>query len=316
MPQKVIFDTDPGVDDATALLLLHRHPAIDLVGITTVFGNSDIEGTTRNARYLAGRFGISAPIAQGAADSLGGQRHRPPTHVHGDNGLGNIDLEGVHLMPLDPRSAPQLIIDLVRQNPGEITLVAVGRMTNLAMAINLAPEIAGMVKQVVIMGGAFGFGGNNGNVSPVAEANIIGDPVAADIIFGAAWPVVAVGLDVTRQVILSAAEVENLAASDSEAAQFVAAISRHYMAYHERFGVDGLYVHDSSAVAYTIDPSLMSVRQGAVRVATSGIGIGQTILRNPQTWYPKGAWDDRPLQSVCDSVDASGVKALLLRYLT
>lgn len=316
MSQKVIFDTDPGVDDATALLLLHRHPSIDLVGITTVFGNSDIDGTTRNARYLAARFGISAPIAQGAQYALTGQRGSPPTHVHGENGLGNVAIEGAPLAPLDKRAAPQLIIDLVRQYPGQITLIAVGRMTNLAMAINLAPDIVPMVKQVVIMGGAFGFVGNNGNVSPVAEANIIGDYAAADIIFGAAWPVVAVGLDVTRQVVLSAREVELLATSSSEAARFVAAISRHYMTYHKRFGVDGIYVHDSSAVAYVIDPTLVSLRQGAVRVVTSGISAGQTILRDPQTWYPQGAWDDRPLQSVCDGIDSNKVKALLLNCLT
>lgn len=316
MSQKVIFDTDPGVDDATALLLLNRHPSIDLVGITTVFGNSDIEGTTRNARYLAARFGISAPIAQGAQYSLTGQRSSPPTHVHGENGLGNVDIEGAPLAPLDPRSAPQLIIDLVRESPGEIILIAVGRMTNLAMALNLAPDIVPMVKQVVMMGGAFGLNGNNGNVSPVAEANIIGDPIAADLVFGADWPVVAVGLDVTRQVTLSADEVMAFSASPSQAAQFVAAVSQHYVGYHERFGVEGMYVHDSSAVAYVIDPDLFSLRQGTIRVATSGIGAGQTILRDPQTWYPKGAWDERPLQSVCDGVDSNRVKALLLTCLT
>lgn len=315
MPHKVIFDTDPGVDDATALLLLHRHPEIDLVGITTVFGNADITGTTRNARYLAARFGISAPVAQGAERALNGARSKPPVHVHGDNGLGNVDLGGIEPGPLDKRSAPQFIIDMVRQHPGEITLLAVGRMTNLAMAINLAPDIVPLVKQVVIMGGAFGFAGNNGNVTPVAEANTIGDPDAADIVFGAAWPVVAIGLDVTRQVVVSPEDIEALAASGSEAAAFVAAISRHYMAYYKRFEVDGFFVHDSTAAAYIIDPGLFTTRSGPVRVVNMGVAVGQTIQRDPGTWYPPGAWDERPEQLACDGVKAEAVKRMLLDCL-
>lgn len=315
MPHKVIFDTDPGVDDATALLLLHRHPAIDLIGITTVFGNSDIAGTTHNARYLTARFGISAPVAQGAERALNGARSKPPVHVHGDNGLGNVDLGGVSPSPLDGRSAPQFIIDMVRRHPGEITLLAVGRMTNLAMAINLAPDIVPLVRQVVIMGGAFGFAGNNGNVTPVAEANIIGDPDAADIVFGADWPVVAIGLDVTRQVLVSPQDVEDLAASGSEAAAFIAAISRHYMAYYKRFGVNGFFVHDLTAAAYIIDPSLFTTRSGPVRVVNAGVAMGQTIQRDPGTWYPPGAWDDRPNQLACDGVKAETVRRMLLDCL-
>lgn len=313
--KKVIFDTDPGVDDATALLLLHRHPDIDLVGITTVFGNSGIEGTTRNARYLTGRFGIAAPIARGAEFALSGEHGVPPVQVHGDNGLGNIGLDDAELGALDPRSAPQLIIDTVRQNPGEITLLAVGRMTNLAMAINLAPDIVPLVKQVVIMGGAFGFAGLNGNVTPVAEANIIGDPVAADIVFAASWPVVVVGLDVTRQVIVTPDEVDMLAASGEERAQFVAAISRYYMDYYARFGLDGFYVHDSSAVAYVIAPDLFTTRSGPIRVVPSGVAKGQTILRDVDTWYPPGSWDNRPNHAVCDTVKADLVRQLLLDHL-
>jgi len=315
MAHKVIFDTDPGVDDAAALLLLHRHPAIDLLGVTTCFGNSDIARTTRNARYLAALFGMNVPIAQGAATGLGGQLSKPPVVVHGENGLGNVALDDIALPPLDPRSAPQLIIDTVRAHPGEVTLLAVGRMTNLAMAINLAPDIVPLVKQVVIMGGAFGFAGANGNVTPVAEANIIGDALAADIIFGADWPVVAIGLDVTRQVVITPGEIDALAASGAREDRFIAAISRDYMAYYERFGVSGFFVHDSTAAAYVIDPSLFTVRRGPVRVVSSGIAVGQTILRNPQTWYPPGEWDGRPDQSVCDSVDAEAVRALLLGHL-
>lgn len=315
MPHKVIFDTDPGVDDATALLLLHRHPAIELVGITTVFGNADADGTARNALHLAARFGITCPVARGAARALDGHAGHPPTFVHGENGLGDVDLSGVTLGELAPVTAPQLIIDLVRAHPGEITLLAVGRMTNLAMALLLAPDIAGLVKQVVIMGGAFGLSGNNGNVTPVAEANIIGDPMAADIVFGAGWKVVAIGLDVTRQVVVTPDDVEALAASEDAGAQFIAAISRFYMGYYSRYGVNGFFVHDSSAAAYVIDPSLFETKEGPVRVATDGVARGQTIQRDPDFHYPPGPWDDRPSQTICSGVDAPAVKQMLMDAL-
>jgi inosine-uridine nucleoside N-ribohydrolase len=315
MPKKVILDTDPGVDDASALLLLHRHPEIDLVGITTVFGNATCADTTRNALYLKARFGIDAPVARGAACALDGRTSPPPTMVHGDNGLGNVDLSGVTLGHEAPVSAPQLIIDLVRAHPGEITLLAVGRMTNLAMALALAPDIAGLVKQVVIMGGAFGLAGANGNVSPVAEANIIGDPQAADIVFGAAWDVVAIGLDVTRQVLMTGEDVEALAASDDDGARFVAAISRHYMTYYSRYGMNGFFVHDASAAAYVIDPGLFETRDGPVRVATDGVARGQTIQRDLGHWYPPGPWDDRSEQTVCTGVRGDAVRRLLLSSL-
>lgn len=202
MPKlKVIFDTDPGIDDAMALLLLARHPDIELLGITTVFGNSGIDTVTRNALFLKDRFGLSAPVARGAGHAIDDVAVPQAAHfVHGENGLGNIALPATLQATPDARPAHQLLIDLIHQQPGEITLIAVGRMTNLALALRAAPDIARLVKQVVVMGGAFGRNGHTGNVTPVAEANIIGDPVAADIAFGASWPVVIVGLDVTKEV--------------------------------------------------------------------------------------------------------------------
>ncbi|MGO4838411.1 nucleoside hydrolase, partial [Rhizobiaceae sp. 2RAB30] len=165
-------------------------------------------------------------------------------------------------LPLpDPRPAHRFIIDTVRRNEGMVTILAVGRLTNLARALEEAPDIAGLVKEVVIMGGAFGLAGNNGNVTPVAEANIIGDPHAADIVFGTRWPVTAVGLDVTRKVIMGPKDLDRLAAG-GEAARFIAESSRGYRRFHERFGVDGFYVHDSSAAAFVVDRSLFETRAG------------------------------------------------------
>lgn len=316
MSKKVIFDTDPGVDDATALLFLNARSDVDLVGITTVFGNASIETVTRNALYLVQRFGIAAPVAQGARHGLKREATPPPVFVHGHNGLGDVALAETVTGQIDPRPAWQFIIDTVTAHPGEITLLAVGRLTNLALALEHAPAIAGLVREVVVMGGAFALNGNNGNVTPVAEANMIGDPHAADTVFGASWPLVAVGLDVTRKVIVTPADLAELRKSGSDAGGFVADISQFYMSYHARYGITGFYLHDSSAVAYLVAPDLFTTRSGPVRVVTTGIAEGQTIQRDPSTWYPPSAWDNRPEQCICTQVDADAVKGLMMAALS
>jgi hypothetical protein len=189
MTHKIIFDTDPGIDDAMALLFIEASPALDLLAITTIFGNSDIETTTRNALYLKRRFGLSAPVYKGADKPLTRPRNPSPTFVHGENGLGDVELTG--LVPAQPEAKPahRAIIDIAREHPGEVTLVAVGPLTNLALALKADPEVATLLKAVVIMGGAFGVAGKPGNVTPVAEANIWNDPEAADLVFTAPWPV-------------------------------------------------------------------------------------------------------------------------------
>lgn len=307
---KVIFDTDPGIDDAMALLLLARHPAIDLLAVTTVFGNATIADTTRNALYLKQLFGFAAPVARGAAAPLAGPPQPPPDFVHGQNGLGNIPLPDTVAGSPDPRPAHRLLIDLLRQFPGEVTVIAVGRMTNLALALAEAPEIARLVRQVVVMGGAFGYNGHRGNVSPVAEANIWGDPDAADQVFGAGWPVAVVGLDVTQQTIMTEAYLAALARDGGADGAFVRQVSAFYQNFHrDSAGLDGFYVHDSSAVAYALHPEFFRTARGAIRVVTEGIAVGQTIARLEGTHYPPGPWDDRPLQTICTGVDADAVLA-------
>ena len=315
MPIKLIFDTDPGVDDAAALLFLNACKAIDLVGITTVFGNAGIEAVTRNARYLKRRFDIAAPVARGAGAALDGTSSPAPVHVHGRNGLGDIPLDDAELPPLDARPAHRFIAEQLRRSPGEITILAVGRLTNLARALAEDPGIAGLAKEVVIMGGAFGLAGCNGNVTPVAEANIIGDPQAADIVFGASWRVTAIGLDVTRQVVMGQDDFDRLAAA-GDAGRFIVESSQGYRNYHSRFGIDGYYVHDSTAAAFVVDRSLFATRSGPVRVATTGVAAGQTIQMDRSITYPPGAWDAAPDQDVAVSVDSAGVKRLLMDTLT
>jgi purine nucleosidase len=318
MPKlKVIFDTDPGIDDAMALLLLARHPDIELVGVTTVFGNASIDTVTRNALFLKDKFGFAAPVARGAGKAVSGaEPGPPPTAVHGHNGLGDIALPDAILAREDDRPAHRLIVDLIHEFPHEITIIAVGRMTNLARALEAAPDIAGLVRQVVVMGGAFGRNGHTGNVTPVAEANIIGDPVAADIVFGAAWPVVIVGLDVTKEVLMTPAYVDGLATT-GEDGRFVRAISAHYQRFYgSRDGVDGFFVHDSSAVSYALHPEYFSTERGQIRVVPDGIARGQTIIKPAGKNFTPGPWDDRPLQTICIGVDSQALLDLYAGIFT
>lgn len=313
---QVIYDTDPGVDDAMALVFQALHPDIELLGLTSVFGNATIETTTRNARFLAGRFASGVPVAQGAAAPLKRAAPAPLAWIHGDNGLGNIALDTTEQAPLDARPAHRFMIDAVRAHPGEVTLLAVGPLTNLALMLADDPRIAELVKQVVVMGGAFGTDGVLGNVTPAAEANILGDPDAADIVFGAAWPVAIVGLDVTQRTVMSHAYLASLRDRGGAAGQFVWEVSRHYEAFHEQSAqLPGIYVHDSSAVAYVLAPHLYSARSGPVRVLTDGIAVGQTIQKPSTMPVPAPAWDSRPDCKVCMEVDAPGMLALYERTI-
>ncbi len=312
---RVIFDTDPGVDDAMALLFLHHHPDIEILGITTVFGNATIDVTTRNALFLKDVWQINAPVAKGAGTSINPDRASgsPPVHVHGDNGLGNIALPEIIDARPDPRPAHRFIIDTVKANPHEVTLIAVGRMTNLALALGEAPEIAGLVKQVVIMGGAFYV---PGNVSPAAEANIIGDPEAADVVMTAPWKVVVVGLDVTHKTVLTRQGLDAMASQGGERVRLLAEISQFYIGFSSHLVTDGMMVHDSCAAIYMVAPELFKTRSGAIRVVAGGLADGQTLLKPDGRHFPPGAWDDKPSQLVCVDVDASAVLALLHRTIT
>lgn len=307
---KVIFDTDVGIDDAVALLMLEASPRVDLIGIVTGFGNASLSTTTRNALYIKERFGIAAPVYRGAADSLAERLGEGvPDFVHGKNGLGDIELFEPTLA-VDPMPGAEAIVALAKQHPGEVTLVAVGRMTNVAQALRLEPELPGILKNIVIMGGVFGFNGHRGNVSPVTEANIGGDPLAADIVMGCGADIVVVGLDVTNETIVDQAFFEGLCKTAGDAGQLIHDSNQFYLKFHH--GKSGLFecpVHDASAVAYLLRPDLFVTQTAVVRVVTEGIALGQTIHADPEPYYDIKAWHDRPTVQICTGVDAAGVRA-------
>lgn len=313
--QKLIFDTDPGIDDAMALLFAEASPDIDLIGITTVLGNASIDITTRNALYVAERFDIAAPVLRGAAAALEVETGEAPAHVHGADGLGNID-------PPKPRRevsslpADEFIVDTVLRYPGEVTIVAVGRLTNLAMALAREPRIVDAVRQVVIMGGALGLDGHGGNVTPHAEANIWGDPHAADQVFAADWPVVMVGLDVTMTVMMDDARLTQIRDQAGDAGRFIYEITRCYQRFYaERSGLDTFPVHDSSALAYVVARELFETRTGALRVETGGERIGQTRMASSASELANGMFAGRPQQLACVGADAEALLDLYARTL-
>lgn len=300
----VIFDTDPGIDDAMALLFLKAQPLIRLLAITTVFGNAEVDITTRNAHYLTKRFRIDVPVFRGADRPLQIKRHPSPCVVHGDDGLGDVGVTNGFVCEATAGTACDKLIELVRANPGKVTILAVGPLTNIALALQKAPDIADMVHEVAIMGGAFGWAGRRGNASPVAEANVFNDPHAADIVFTATWPVTAIGLDVTSQCVLTHVLAAELAANAGEAGRFLWDISRGYETiYRDSQNIEGCCLHDVAAAVWLVDRSLFETQRGPLRVVTEGIAIGQTIQRPENQTFGRSAWDGHPSKNVCIAVD-------------
>jgi inosine-uridine nucleoside N-ribohydrolase len=307
---RVIIDTDPGIDDAMALLFLRRRADVALLALTTVFGNADIATTTRNALYLVERFGLDTPVYRGAADPLVAKRRPGAAHVHGHDAFGDTNLAAGFAGEPAAGPAHEAIIRLVRAQPGEVSILAIGPLTNLALAIRQDPGIAPLVREIVIMGGAFGHGSRGGNVSPVAEANIAGDPHAADVVLTAPWPVTMVGLDVTSACIFPAARAWDMAGSGA-AGQFLWDISRGYEAlYREHDGLDGACLHDVAAALRLVEPDLFETARGPIRVVPDGIAAGQTIQKPEALSFPPGAWDGMPSQQVCVGVDAQRLLAV------
>lgn len=314
MPKQIIIDTDPGVDDAMAILFALQSPELEVVGLTTVFGNVYTPQATQNALRLAELAGRSdIPVAHGAELPLAVPLSYVADFVHGSDGLGNVNPPPPQGRPLD-MTAAQFIVETVMANPGNITLVPVGPLTNIALALALEPRIAENVAGVVLMGGAATV---NGNVNPAAEANIIHDPHAADVVLTAAWPVTMVGLDVTMQTIMTDDYLGSLKASGSKMAEFIYDISRFYRDFHyQSFALEGMHTHDPSAIACVIDPTLFVTEGGSVRVITEGLALGQTLMDRRRHWYEPHAWSDRPLVNVCLAVDSERLLTLFKKRIT
>jgi len=273
-PTKILLDCDPGHDDAIAILLAAGNPGIDLVAVTTVAGNQTLEKVTRNALAVASIAGLDVPVAAGCDRPLV-RAQETAAETHGESGLDGPVLPEPTLA-LDPRHGVQLIIDTVRAHePDELTLVATGALTNLALAVRLAPDIVDRVREVVLMGG----GTTGGNWTAAAEFNILIDPEAAHIVFTAGWRVVMVGLDATHQALATPAVVERIAAVGTGPARFVVELLEFFgRSYLETQGFQHPPVHDPVAVARVIDAAVVPAERVPLAVELTGTHtLGMTL---------------------------------------
>ncbi|KAK2399972.1 putative uridine nucleosidase [Trifolium repens] len=211
-------------------------------------------------------------------------------------------------------SAADFMVNQAKANPGKVTVVALGPLTNIALAIQMDPEFAKNIGHIVLLGGSFAV---NGNANPAAEANIYGDPEAADAVFTSGANVLAVGINITHQVILSGYDREKLASSKGKFAQYLTGILEVYFSYHrDAYNTNGVYLHDPTTLLAAVDPSLVTCTEGAVRVQTSGITRGLTILNNKQKRYDEiTEWSNMSLVKVAVTVDAPRVVKLVMDRL-
>ncbi|SNS56414.1 pyrimidine-specific ribonucleoside hydrolase [Geodermatophilus pulveris] len=275
-PIPLVIDTDPGIDDALAVLLAVASPEVDLRLVTTVHGNVDLAQTTDNALrvlHLAGRSDV--PVAAGARDSLVYPQPRRAGHVHGETGLG-----GVRLPPsptaLDPRPAVVALADVLTAASEPVTVAAIGPWTNIALLLAAFPEAAERIGRLVLMGGSAGRGGN---VTAAAEFNVWADPEAAQRVLGSAVPTVLVGLDVTLPTVLDADGIARFAAAGPVGATAAAVLQQYLDHSRSSYGTTGVVLHDALALTEAIVPgTLGTVRRDVVVDTTLGAGRGQTLV--------------------------------------
>lgn len=321
-PRKIILDCDPGIDDALAVVFALRSPELQVEAITTVAGNVLIEPTTANARGLVDLAGTyRPPVAMGAARPLSGKL-LIADFVHGANGLGGVDLETS--VPLDRRGAVGLMAETICRHPGEITLVAVGPLTNVAMLLREEPSRAAELREIILMGGSFG----KGNTTPVAEFNIYSDPLAAKEVLASGIPITMLTLEATSQAVLQREHLDELRSSPEASARTIAAFAEPYINFVEDHGPPGAPLHDPLAVGVAIDPTLaLETAEVHVDVETAGeLTRGQTVA----TWklkkkhltdcgdhYRVTGWDPvRPNVRVPTRIDGLRLVRLLMDRLT
>ncbi|MCA1647579.1 MAG: nucleoside hydrolase [Chloroflexi bacterium] len=296
--KRLIIDTDPGIDDMAAIFFALTSGVLQVDMLTTVFGNVEVEQTTRNALTIletAGREDI--PVFSGAARPLIGQATFA-RRVHGQNGLGDIPLDPPRAVPGHGRAAER-IVEAIMATPGEITLIGLGPLTNVALALSIEPRIASAVQQLIIMGGAVR---TPGNVTAVASANLFNDAESASIVYSSGAPIVQVGLDVCRPTLITHAHLDRLRDAGNPMSKLLTVVTPTILEfYRQTYGEElGVHYNDVPAVAYAIAPELFASTRMAVLVETAGtLTRGQTV----PDWHRQ--WGMEPNVEVCLEVDAT-----------
>ena len=310
--KRVIIDCDPGIDDTAAILLALASPELEVVAVTTTYGNASVETCTANARRVltaAGRSDI--PVFMGTGKPL----LRPAnegwaSHIHGGDGLGGVigDADAAPSGPLPDKHATLAITEAVRAEPGELTILALGRMTNVALALSLEPRVAESVREIVVVGGAVTV---PGNVSGVATANLHEDPEAAAIVYRSGAPIVQVGLDVCNRVTVSPSQLQAIANAGTPATKLLsestAYLREAYICIGRIGPDDGVRYNDMPAIGYAINPGLFTARPAFVEIEThSELTKGQTVA----DWNAP-----EPNASICLDVDAAALTVLFTERL-
>ncbi|MEA3325939.1 MAG: nucleoside hydrolase [Chloroflexota bacterium] len=281
--KKIWVDSDPGIDDTFALaMLFEASDKVEVIGISTIFGNVDVDLTTRNARILCEAAGKDdLPVARGASFPLAVPLDTSP-FVHGENGMGNMPLPEPK-MKENTLPAPQAIVETILSHPNEITLLPIGPLTNIAMALSLEPSIADLVKEVVIMGGAVRC---PGNITPAAEANFYHDPHAAQIVMHADWPIYLAALDVCAHGMIPQALLDKIYSADKSLTPFIAGSVPFFQKFLEMYDIyDRVDFPDVLAVGYILEPNIYTVEEVPLFIETEGSCIGQSLEVPGGKWY-------------------------------
>jgi inosine-uridine nucleoside N-ribohydrolase len=269
---KILIDCDPGHDDAVAILYAARH--LDVVGITTVFGNGTVENTTRNALSVLTLAGLDIPVARGFGRPLIGEAPLAPD-VHGASGLDGVEMPEPPRGPVDAH-AVEFLIEAARRHRGELLVAIIGAHTNVAVAIRLEPRLAEWIKGFTIMGGTAGIG----NLTPCACVNVLSDPEAAHIVFSSGVPIHWVGYEMTRTVLIREADIQRLRSSGGAVAGAVAGLASYYMdRQRDVFGIDGAPMHDSCAIVPFVRHGLITYEDVPIEVElASPLTRGMTVV--------------------------------------
>lgn len=301
--EKLIIDTDPGIDDAMAIFYAAAAPDIDLLGLTTIFGNVTTPMATRNALRLLEAAGLELPVAQGAEAPLVLPPFTPSAHVHGAEGFGDIPAEAPKGTALE-EDAADFLCRMAREHKGELVVCPIGPLTNIALAMQRDAEFIKNVKRIVIMGGSLEEGGN---ITPHAEANIYHDPHAADVVCTGGDKVVFVGLDVTHRILCLPEDFAAIAARAPRLGGMLQQMSHFYIKFYlEVAELNGCSLHDPTAVIACTHPELFGLREVPMQVSCAEETSGATLA---------AADSDRAPVNVCMTVDAEAVKALFLKRL-
>ncbi|MBO9629131.1 MAG: nucleoside hydrolase [Shinella sp.] len=303
-PRKIIIDTDPGQDDAAAIMLALGSPELQILGITTVAGNVPLSRTSTNARIILEFCARTDVKVFAGADKPIARPLITAEHVHGKTGLDGPELHEPQ-MPLQVQHAVDFIIETLRNEPeGSVTLCTLGPLTNIATALQKAPDVAGRVRELVMMGGGFFEGGN---ITPAAEFNIYVDPEAAAIVFQSGIPIVMMPLDVTHKVLTLKSRVAKLREIANRPATALVEMLEFFERFDvEKYGSDGGPLHDPTVIAYLLKPELFAGRDCNVEIETaSPLTVGMTVI---DWWQVTGRKHNA---RVMKDVDADGFFALL-----